>query len=129
MCSSITRVTTQSIPPIQESPLLLHKRNLIQSLYQVTAVLRVIQFQVIYYSDSKIYLPLTCADQALPDNNGRRKSQRHWGFGRQNDPEALKKRRASQDEKDRLDFAAARKYSSARRRSHGAGTGFEGGWQ
>ncbi|CAI7662886.1 unnamed protein product [Penicillium pancosmium] len=65
----------------------------------------------------------------VPDNNARRKSQRHWGFGRQNDPEALKKRRASQDEKDRLDFAAARKYSSARRRSHGAGTGFEGGWQ
>ncbi|KAJ5387094.1 hypothetical protein N7509_009635 [Penicillium cosmopolitanum] len=65
----------------------------------------------------------------LPDNDARRKSQRHWGFGRQNDPEALKKRRASQDEKDRLDFAAASKYSSARRRSQGAGTGFEGGWQ
>ncbi|KAJ5988438.1 hypothetical protein N7481_003648 [Penicillium waksmanii] len=72
-----------------------------------------------------------CSSQSDPvtDNDARRKSQRHWGFGSQNDPEVQKKRRVSQDEKDRLDFAATRKYSSARRRSQGAGTGFEGGWQ
>ncbi|KAJ5750741.1 hypothetical protein N7533_007769 [Penicillium manginii] len=66
---------------------------------------------------------------AVPGNKLRRKSQQLWGFGRQQDPEAQKKRQLSQDEKDRLNFAAARKYSSARRRSQGAGIGFEGGWQ
>ncbi|KAJ5103049.1 hypothetical protein N7532_003578 [Penicillium argentinense] len=57
------------------------------------------------------------------------KHQWRWGFGHQQDPKAQQKRRLSQEEKDRANFAAARKYSSARRRSQGAGTGFEGGWQ
>jgi hypothetical protein len=59
----------------------------------------------------------------------RPKAHRNWSFGRVLDEEAKQKRRDSQDEKDRLYFAAARKYSSAHRRSLGAGVGFEGGWQ
>ena len=58
-----------------------------------------------------------------------RKHEWHWGFGRQKDPNAPEKRRLSQEEKDNLNFAAARKYSNARRKSQGAGIGFEGGWQ
>ncbi|OQD73613.1 hypothetical protein PENDEC_c014G03334 [Penicillium decumbens] len=65
---------------------------------------------------------------ATPANPTRPKAHRNWSFGRV-DEEEQKKRRLSQDEKDRIYFAAARKYSSAYRRSQGAGIGFEGGWQ
>ncbi|KAJ5234662.1 uncharacterized protein N7469_003830 [Penicillium citrinum] len=69
------------------------------------------------------------SDTAVPVTETQRKREWHWGFGRQKDPNALPKRRLSQEEKDNLNFAAARKYSNARRKSQGAGIGFEGGWQ
>ncbi|KAJ5274104.1 hypothetical protein N7478_009229 [Penicillium angulare] len=55
--------------------------------------------------------------------------QRRWSLSRQEDEESKKKRQLEQLEKDRVEFAATRKYVQARRRSAGAGIGFEGGWQ
>ncbi|KAJ6104287.1 hypothetical protein N7523_010607 [Penicillium sp. IBT 18751x] len=59
----------------------------------------------------------------------RPKASRNWSFGRVLDEEEKKRRRDSQDEQDRLTFAATRKYSSCQRRSQGAGVNFQGGWQ
>ncbi|KAJ6006926.1 hypothetical protein N7451_004870 [Penicillium sp. IBT 35674x] len=56
------------------------------------------------------------------------KKQRVWSFGSQDEDER-EKRRLMREERERADFAATRRYSSARRRSNGAGIGFEGGWQ
>ncbi|KAJ5081264.1 hypothetical protein N7456_013502 [Penicillium angulare] len=59
----------------------------------------------------------------------RQPKQRRWSLTRQEDEESKKKRQLEQLEKDRSEFAATRKYVQARRRSAGAGIGFEGGWQ
>ncbi|KAJ5128540.1 hypothetical protein N7448_002259 [Penicillium atrosanguineum] len=59
----------------------------------------------------------------------RPKVSRNWSFGRVLDEEEKKRRRDSQDEQDRLAFAATRKYSSCQRRSQGAGVNFQSGWQ
>jgi len=61
-------------------------------------------------------------------NDARPKKQRVWSFGPQDEGER-EKRRLMREERERADFAATRRYSSAQRRSNGAGIGFEGGWQ
>ncbi|KAJ5630228.1 uncharacterized protein N7484_010328 [Penicillium longicatenatum] len=66
--------------------------------------------------------PLAPADTPHP------KKQRLWSFGHQDEDER-EKRRLEREERERADFAATRRYASARRRSNGAGIGFEGGWQ
>ncbi|KAJ5618296.1 hypothetical protein N7528_006939 [Penicillium herquei] len=64
-----------------------------------------------------------------PAANDHATKQRRWSLGRREDEETRDKRKVKQLEKDRAEFAATRRYSQSRRKSSGAGMGFEGGWQ
>ena len=73
-------------------------------------------------------LPRICA-KSLTNIEKEAPHHNHWGFFRRPSEAEREKRRLSQQEKERADLDASKKYDHAQKSSQGAGVESQGGWQ